>query len=221
MLFAVDGESVGWGFGVGAGLVALAIAAIAWARAKIAGKTTVEDRLTELTARMFTLTDSHHKCEMENRDLRGEIVTLHRHITRLEKHAGLSMGDPIQGIIIANLQGVIEEYSPALLALLGWQRDDIIGKPVTTLIPPDIILLHKPKFDAFVLDKDREADPTVIIPTEALAKNRKRVPIFIALRTWPTVNHNLITATITERQIGVTNDAIPIPDELQSLPMPK
>lgn len=215
MLYSIDTDGLGW-FGAGGGLVALIVAAVAWVKSKIVGKTTLENRVNELTSKVFDLTDAHHKCEMENRDLKSELVNLQRHIVRLDKHAGLStLTDPIQGIIISNLQGVIEEYSPALMVLLGWQRDDIIGKPISILIPPELLPLYKQKFDAFAADVDLEADPTRIIPTVALAKSKKRVSVFISLRTWPTANKNLITATVVERQIGVTDDAIEIPTALK------
>jgi PAS domain S-box-containing protein len=75
----------------------------------------------------------------------------------------------IDGIILINTKGEIEEVNDSALGLFGYERADIVGKKVNILMPEH----HSKKHDAYVSDYLKTRTPKIIgIGREVEGKKR-------------------------------------------------
>lgn len=54
-------------------------------------------------------------------------------------------------VVIANEQGCITYVNEPFLALFQWKREEITGKPLTTIIPPNLHDAHNLGFSRFLM----------------------------------------------------------------------
>lgn len=165
-------------------------------------------RVDELQTRIFSLQDEVARCHMERADsirenvsLRAELQLVNSRVKALEAGTGLAPPPPLSGIIVADLKGVIQEFSPALTPILHYLPSEMAGKSIEVCVPPELLERHREKFRA-AAENPGILDPTKEILTYALDKSGTRVPIGITLHGWKTGDatwNGLITATIRQR----------------------
>lgn len=182
---------------VGTALTVLA-AAGAFALAYFQNATRLMKRVDELTSRVFALQDELSSAKLREGDLKAELAAALARIRALETATGNVLPPQLAGIVIADLRGVIKEFSPALTPIFQWLPKEVLGKPVTTLIPPDIRPRHEEMFARAVLDPAL-LDPGRELMTYGLTKTGGRVPIGVTLHGWRAGDTGLITATIRQR----------------------
>src|SRR5438309_8122703 len=61
-------------------------------------------------------------------------------------------------VVVANQKGVITEVSDSFPAAFGWQREDIVGKNLDTIIPRKLRDTHRLGFGRFL----RSGRPTIL-----------------------------------------------------------
>jgi PAS domain S-box-containing protein len=126
-------------------------------------------------------------------------------VRQLERATG-AVAMPLPGIVVADLKGVIREFSPALTPILNYRPVEVVGKPIETLIPEDIRAQHREAFARAVANPDA-VDPEREILTYGLTKDGARVPIGIRMHVWRAGAEGLITATIRQRAQVPPEDA--------------
>ena len=82
-------------------------------------------------------------------------------------------GDPIA---TKTLDGVIQTWNAAAERLFGYRPDEIIGKPVTTLIPPDRLAEEEQ-----ILSRLRRGLPAERIETLRKAKDGRLIPVSVSV----------------------------------------
>lgn len=210
-LLAADVQVDGFGFGGIATIVfGLVAAAVTFLVTYLTNSTRLMKRIDDLTTQVFTLQDRVTHCEQERGDLKAEALRLASKMLRLEKHSGMEESDLAEGVIVADLKGIIKVFSPTLTPLFRYLPGEVIGKPVGMLMSLEDRALHEMKLKAFADDPERTAlDSTRIIFAYALNKHGDRIPVAITLTGWQVGKEGLITATIRERAVAKSNPEVP------------
>jgi PAS domain S-box-containing protein len=134
---------------------------------------------------------------------KAELVALYARVRSLEAVTGSVPPPPLAGILVADLNGVIVEYSPALVPVLEYLPEEAKGKRVEELIPEPLREAHRASFRGHAANPDT-IDPAREELTYMLSKSGARVPVAMTLRGWRTGHEGLITATIRQRVPGGT-----------------
>ena len=77
--------------------------------------------------------------------------------------------DTTNPVVIADHQGRITHVNQPFEAVFGWPADEIIGKPLATIIPPDLHDAHHLGFSRFVTT----GQPTLLDQPLKLRARRK------------------------------------------------
>ena len=75
-------------------------------------------------------------------------------------------------IVIADHQGLITDVNERFEAVFGWQKQEIVGKPLTTIIPPHLHDGHHLGFSRFLTT----SKPTLLnqpLKLKAVTKDRR------------------------------------------------
>lgn len=155
-------------------------------------------RLDALNERVFKLQDDSLGCQKREAELKAELVLAVSRIRALENATGAAPPAPLSGIIVADLRGLVREYSPALTPILNYLPREVIGRPIDMLVPDDLKEQQRAAFARMTLDPEA-IDPVKEVLTHGLAKGGARVPIAITLHGWKAGTEGLITATIRQR----------------------
>jgi PAS domain S-box-containing protein len=84
-----------------------------------------------------------------------------------------SSGD---AIVTKNLQGIIQTWNLSAERLLGYRPEEIIGKPITTLIPQD-----RWEEEVQILKRIHQGLPAERVETVRLTKNGDRIPVSVSI----------------------------------------
>ena len=101
-----------------------------------------------------------------------------------ERHAGRRAAAELAAIVASsddaivgkNLDGRITSWNPAAMRLYGYTAEEVIGQPVTMLIPPE---LHAQ--EEIVLKRLRQGERIGTFETVRLAKDRRRLELAITI----------------------------------------
>lgn len=145
---------------------------------------------TELRSK---LTDSL----LREKDLKYDLERAQKRIDVLETTAGIIHPTLMFGVVIADFNGIIQEFSPSLTPALGYLPEQMRGESIEKLIPAEYMEGYTVRFKESI-KPGMTVDPTKRINTYALDKNGHRVPVSISLRKW-VGDTKLITATIVIR----------------------
>lgn len=173
------------------------------------------DRVDELNTKVFSLTNQiltlqqdlgqcrleHAESKTREAGYKADLEKAQLRLTILENATGASsaLAQSLPGIVVVDYQGKIVEFSPALTAITGWLPNEMYGKSVEVLVPPELLQKHQQGFKA-AIEPSAVLDPTKRINTFLLDKAGNRVPVAIAVRKLlpPT---SLMTATISARSL--------------------
>lgn len=198
MILAEDLGTGGW-FGVVGMVIAFFVAVGGFVIAYFNNATRLLKRVDDLTTRMFDLQDEASKCREREADLKAEMARMGRRIHDLEKVSGEPLGLlSVTGIIVANLKGIIREFSPALTPILHYLPEEVTGKSIEMFVPPELMEKHRVSF-ALAAENPDLIDPTRPVITYAVDKQGMHVPVVINLHGWREGDQGLITATIKQR----------------------
>ncbi len=79
-------------------------------------------------------------------------------------------------IITKNLNGVIQTWNPSAERLFGYRAEEIVGKPVTVLFPPDRL-----KEEDYIIGLLRQGQPVERLETIRVAKDGKQIPVSVSV----------------------------------------
>jgi PAS domain S-box-containing protein len=100
-------------------------------------------------------------------------------------------------LIIVNREGVIVLANPRIKQMLGYEKDEIIGKEIETLIPVDLREIHKSHRNQYVKSpKDRPMG--VGLELYALNKNKEKIPVEISLNHFTYEGNFYVMALLTD-----------------------
>lgn len=143
------------------------------------------------------------------RDDKGKIVgaaKIVRDITRQKKleEASLRLAAIVESsddaIASKDLNGVITSWNRSAEKLFGYKAGEIIGKPVTMIIPPE---LHQD--ENMILSKIRRGEKIDHFETIRLHKNGERIEVSLTISPIKDDNGNVIGAAKIIRNITETN----------------
>lgn len=112
------------------------------------------------------------------------IVLVFRDVTRSRKaqRAIAELGAIVEysgdAVATKNLDGIIQTWNGSAERLFGYKREEIVGKPVTILIPPD--RLHE---ETEILQRIRKGQPSERMETIRLRKDGR--PVHVSVRVSP------------------------------------
>ena len=100
--------------------------------------------------------------------------------TRSQAEVQAILETAVDAIIMIDDAGIIETFNPAAAALFGYQQEEVVGHPVTVLMPQP----HRERHDGYIRSYLETGQRQIIgIGRElaALTKSGKRVPIYLAV----------------------------------------
>jgi PAS domain S-box-containing protein len=107
-----------------------------------------------------------------NGETRAEFTARERAETRLAaivEHSG-------DAILTKNLDGIIQTWNASAQLLFGYRADEIVGRPITTLFPPDRL-----GEEDHILQRLRAGQPVERFETIRMAKDGRRIPVSISI----------------------------------------
>ena len=143
------------------------------------------------------------------RDDKGNIVgaaKIVRDITRQKKleEAALRLAAIVESsddaIASKDLNGIITSWNRSAEKLFGYKAEEIVGKPVTTIIPPE---LHHDEHT--ILSKIRQGEKIDHFETIRLHKNGERIEVSLTISPIKDDDGNVIGAAKIIRNITETN----------------
>lgn len=143
------------------------------------------------------------------RDDKGNVVgaaKIVRDITRQKKleEAALRLAAIVESsddaIASKDLNGIITSWNRSAEKLFGYKAEEIIGKPVTVIIPPE---LHHDEIT--ILSKIRRGEKIEHFETIRLHKNGERIEVSLTISPVKDDNGNVVGAAKIVRNITETN----------------
>jgi PAS domain S-box-containing protein len=157
------------------------------------------DRLSTQVAntqdRMTTLINENNRWQVENEYLRGEIRV--RDSTIIQLRGGMPVAT-IDGLIVVDESGNIIQVNATVTLLLHYSENDLIGKPVTDLIPQRYLAAHNAGWQ-FAKDAGKIPDGRKVLKVHALTKGGDEIPVELQLTSWQTGGHSYYGAAIRRR----------------------
>ena len=101
-------------------------------------------------------------------------VTIQRKARQASTHLAAIVEFSGDAIMTKNLDGVIQSWNASAERLFGYRPEEIIGKPVTTLFPPERL-----KEEDQILERLRIGRPAERIDTIRLTKDGRRIPVSV------------------------------------------
>lgn len=93
-------------------------------------------------------------------------------------------------IATKNLDGIIQTWNDGAERLFGYKREEIVGKPVTILLPPD--RLHE---EAEILQRIRKGQPSERLETIRVRKDGKPIHVSVGVSPIKDAHGNIIGAS--------------------------
>jgi PAS domain S-box-containing protein len=101
-----------------------------------------------------------------------------------------------EAIIGKTLDGIVSSWNPAAESIYGYSAEEMIGKPISVLIPPE----HREEFE-LILDKISKGIEVRHFETERLRKDGTRIVVSIAVAPIRDAQRNLLGASTIARDI--------------------
>lgn len=162
--------------------------------------------------------ESNLRCLVENSSLRGELRLLQVSINQLR--GGLNpLGATeswVDVVIVADESGRIVLANPAVSLLFHWTDKELIGRPLTQLIPERFRPAHEAAFRE-ALASDRPPNPAEVRALWGLSREGAEIPIEVQLSGWKTpAGRWQFGAAIRRRFEGIDDLSPPAPPAVPS-----
>ena len=103
-------------------------------------------------------------------------VTEQRNAQRTNSQLAAIVQHSGDAILTKNLNSVIQSWNPSAERLFGYRAEEIIGKPVTTLFPPERFTEED-----HIVARLREGQPVQRLETVRLTKDGRRIPVAVSV----------------------------------------
>ncbi|MGQ0596648.1 MHYT domain-containing protein [Aquabacterium sp.] len=120
-------------------------------------------------------------------------------IERLEKNGArlrAISNSALDGIIVFDSQGIIEDFNPGAQRIYGWAPSEIIGQSVSRLMPPKRKALAEADFPAFLRDASRFIDEER--DTDGWHRDGHAIAIRLVIARMPMAGSNLYVAFVSD-----------------------
>jgi len=120
-------------------------------------------------------------------------------IERLEKNGArlrAISNSALDGIIVFDSQGIIEDFNPGAQRIYGWAPSEIIGQSVSRLMPPKRKALAEADFPAFLRDASRFIDEER--DTDGWHRDGHQIPIRLVMARMPMAGAELYVAFVSD-----------------------
>ncbi len=104
--------------------------------------------------------------------------------------------DTEDAILAKDLNGIILDWNPAAARLYGYTRDEIVGKPVTVLFPPEL-----QSQEQIIMARIQEGETIHHFDTTRLRKDGTRVEVSVAISPVRDETGKIVGASTTARDI--------------------
>lgn len=95
-----------------------------------------------------------------------------------------------EAIITKDLNGIITSWNQSAQRLFGFEAEEVVGKPVTVLFPPDRI--HE---EDSILQRLRDGEGSANLETVRVAKDGRRIPVHLSVSPLKDTQGNVIGAS--------------------------
>src|SRR5271156_4844571 len=129
------------------------------------------------------------------------ITDLSDHSVQLARLAAIVQSSD-DAIVSKTLDGLIVSWNAGAVRLFGYQPEEIIGKSITTIIPPE---LHAEERD--ILDRLRRGERIDHFETIRLCKDGRRVQLSITVSPIRDASGTIVGASKIARDIGLQKNA--------------
>jgi|GEM_PF-350981 len=113
------------------------------------------------------------------------------------RHLAAIVESTEDAIISKNLNGIITSWNPAAERLYGYRPDEIIGRPISDLMPPE-----RRDEEHAILDKLREGERIEHFETIRVAKDGRRLHVSLTVSPIRDLNGNVVGASKIARDIS-------------------
>ena len=158
--------------------------------------------LVRRDGREIPINDSAAPILLPNGELFG-VVLIFRDITeeRQSEHARAWLAALVESsgdaIVSKTLDGIVTSWNPGAARLFGYAPDEIIGKPITTIIPPE--LRHE---EVEVLARLRRGERVDHFETVRLGKTGRRIDVSLTVSPIRDEHGQIVGASKIARGIG-------------------
>jgi PAS domain S-box-containing protein len=101
-------------------------------------------------------------------------------------------------IIAADERGTIRYANAAAAKLFGREREDLLGAPLTSLMPESLRERHLRGFARFVATGESDLVGRATLELEALTANGDEIPVELSLGTWDEAGERRVTGVIRD-----------------------
>ena len=140
---------------------------------------------TSYDAEVRRQNEANLRCVVENSNLRGELRLLQVALSQLR--GGLNpLGATeswVDVVIVADEAGRIVLANPAVTLLFHWSDKELIGRPITQLMPERLRPAHEAAFRQAVAS-DQPPNPSKVLPLWGLTREGAEIPIEVQLSGW-------------------------------------
>lgn len=152
-----------------------------------------EHEYARLETRIVNLEKARDDCLESERALSAELAAVKATLKMLTP-------GPVAHVSVDD-KGNITEWSPGAVALFGWTKEEVSGKPVSWLIPQWLHGQHAASFEKAVKGEG-EIQPhghAVIKNSHAQTKDGRILPVVILLNAWEHEGRTFFSAEIREK----------------------
>ena len=93
-------------------------------------------------------------------------------------------------IITKNLDGVIQTWNPGAERLFGYRAEEIVGRRVTVLFPPDRL-----NEEDHIIGRLRQGQPVEQLETVRVAKDGRRIPVLVSISPFKNASGEIVGAS--------------------------
>jgi PAS domain S-box-containing protein len=102
----------------------------------------------------------------------------------------------LDGIIVFDGQGLIQDFNPGAQRIFGWYPHELIGRPISMLMPPQVRALAEADFKAFLHQSDQVLDEER--DTQAWHRAQHPIAIRLVIARMPVSGSDLYVAFVSD-----------------------
>ena len=138
--------------------------------------------------------------EEKERKCQTKTVWLESQIDQLSSQIENQFGpDSIQAVIGVDFGGIIREWSPSAVSMLGWRVREVLGKPITMLIPEKYRDEHSSAYEKAVNSGLPEYGPRDVF---IMHRSGIEIPVTINLSAYRSGDKKIMRAVVRRRVEG-------------------
>jgi PAS domain S-box-containing protein len=99
-------------------------------------------------------------------------------------------------VVSKTLDGIVQSWNTRAQRIFGYAPEEMIGKPITTIIPPE---LHDE--ESMIIERIRSGQPVEHFDTTRIAKDGRRIPISLTVSPIRNARGKVIGASKIARDI--------------------